>query len=106
MINNIMDTTITQIQRLEKYILASRMSIDGIFSATISKLYTREVKRINQLIIRLEIQLSEFENQYSMTSEMFKQKYEFENLGDDIDFVEWSSTLDMLENAKKRQNIL
>ena len=101
-----MDIAITQIRKLEKYISASQTSVDGIFSTTISKLYNRELKRINQLIIRLERQLSKFENQYSITSKVFLKKYKIGGLGDDIDYVEWSATIDMLENAKKRKEFL
>ncbi len=41
-----------------------------------------------------------------MSSDKFQKEYENGNLGDEIDYVEWSSTLDMFFDTKKRIEIL
>lgn len=101
-----MNKTLYQIKQLEKYIIFNPNSIDDIFANTIAKLYNREQIRLKKLIESLEEQLKEFEEQYSLSSKDFDEKYNKGEIGDDIDFVEWSATIDMLQNAKKRQVIL
>ena len=98
--------TLVQIQLLEKYIASNQISIDEIFATTITKLYERELKRIQNFVKHLQEQLNTFEKQYLIETTEFILKYESGKMGDNIDFVEWSATIDMLNNAHKRLNIL
>jgi len=101
-----METTINQIQKLEKYLITSGKNIDKLFANSISKLYNRELKKITELISSLQKQIELFENQNHLKTTEFIKKYETGVLGDNIDFVEWSATYDMLMNAKKKLEIL
>ncbi len=40
-----------------------------------------------------------------MNSEEFKRRYEAGTLGDDMDYIEWSATLDMLAGIEKGEVI-
>ncbi|OQX99532.1 MAG: hypothetical protein B6I24_02415 [Bacteroidetes bacterium 4572_128] len=100
-----MVSTINKIQILEKYI-SRNQSVNNIISSTITKLLERETKRMQDLFHSLKFQLKSFEKQYLMNSKDFVKEFEKGNLGDDIDFIEWSATFDMFINAKKSLEIL
>ncbi len=57
--------------------------------------------KLKNQIKDLKTQLNEFENKYDFNSKRFKIDYENGQLGDMADFVEWSATIEMLNNAKK-----
>ncbi len=101
-----MDITINQIQNLQKYIITSGKNMDKVLANSISKLYNREVKKLNGLINTLQSQIEIFEKDYKLKTLEFIIKYESGILGDNIDFVEWSSAIDMLNQAKKKLEIL
>jgi len=80
--------------------------MDKVLANSISKLYNREVKKLNGLINTLQSQIEIFEKDYKLKTLEFIIKYESGILGDNIDFVEWSSAIDMLNQAKKKLEIL
>ena len=45
--------------------------------------------------------IAKFEEKYGMNSEEFYGRYEAGTLNDDMDYVEWSATLDMLAALNK-----
>lgn len=100
-----MATTLEKIRRLEQY-LSGDASVDPVLDSTIDKLLAREIAQARDLKTRLQNQLSEFESQYDMASDVFHKKYQRGELGDEMDFVEWSSTIDMLNEAEKRLALL
>jgi len=51
-------------------------------------------------------QLKEFENKYSLNSLDFYTRYKKGAMGDDMDFIEWVATVEMVENAEKRLALL
>ena len=53
---------------------------------------------------RLRAELIAFEQIYGIDSETFYRQYEAGKLGDSMDFVEWSSTVEMLNSLKSREN--
>ena len=62
--------------------------------------------KLKNQIKDLKTQLNEFENKYDFNSKRFKIDYENGQLGDNADFVEWSATIEMLNNAKKQLAVL
>jgi len=48
----------------------------------------------------------EFEKRYGLDSEEFYRRYEKGMMGDDMDYVEWSATVDMLAGIEKRVSLL
>lgn len=54
----------------------------------------------------LVIELGDFEKHYQIHSTDFYASYQCGELGDDIDFVEWSTTIDMLQSINQQIAIL
>jgi hypothetical protein len=52
----------------------------------------------------LAARLSAYEQQYEMTSDEFYRRFRNGELGDSVDFVEWSVFWDMRQAAEKRLN--
>jgi hypothetical protein len=54
----------------------------------------------------LEADLAEFEQQYNLSSTEFYRQFQAGQIGDDMDYVEWASLVQMAENLKKRLHLL
>jgi len=48
----------------------------------------------------------QFEQRYQLNSIEFQSRYQQGELGDDLDFMEWSATLEMLQQLKQHIVIL
>jgi len=46
------------------------------------------------------LQFTAFKAKYKMSSEEFLSRYDKGSVGDDMDFIEWVATLDMLEKIQ------
>ncbi len=57
---------------------------------------------IRQKLLQL---IAKFEEKYGMNSEEFNRRYEAGTLGDDMDYVEWSATIDMLTGIEEKEGI-
>lgn len=101
-----MISTLEKFRLLEQYIATDTSEIDPVLDLAIDKLITRERKRILDLCARLTEQLKEFEQKYALGSSDFYKRYESGEMGDEMDFVEWASTIEMQENAKNRLALL
>jgi hypothetical protein len=101
-----MGSTLEKIKRLEQYIAADKAAVDSIIERTLDKLLERELASTHKAKARLESQLRAFEQTYGMTSKQFYEKFSSGGLGDKTDFIEWASTVDMLQNAQKRLDAL
>jgi hypothetical protein len=99
-------TTLEKVKLLEKYIAADVSTIDPVMELAIEKLLKREASRLDELRQRLLKQKTEFEEKYRLDSEEFYRRYEKGMMGDDMDYVEWSATVDMLAGIKKRASLL
>lgn len=100
-----MASTLDKIKRLEKY-LAQDAFDDPVLDSTIDKLLAREIFNVRNLQTRLQDQLSLFETQYKRKSDVFYKQYQNGDLGDDMDFVEWASTIEMMEKTMQRLSAL
>jgi len=98
-------TTLEKIKRLEQY-LASDASVDPVLDTTIDKLLAREIANIRTSQKRLQDQLVEFENRYHLKSDDFYKQFQNGELGDEIDFIEWASTMEMINKLLQRFNML
>jgi hypothetical protein len=77
-----------------------------VLELTIDKLLDRETSRLISQKARLEQQLADFEHRYSLSSEEFYEKFERGELGDAMDFIEWSATYEMAANLRHQLSIL
>ncbi len=99
-------TTLEKVKRLEQYIAVGNGSNDPVIEMVINKLMTREKERMFELQSRLENELKHFEKSYALASDDFYRRYEKGEMGDAMDFVEWSATWEMLANTKMRLALL
>ncbi len=101
-----MMTTLEKVRRLEQYIAVSNSAADPVLDMTLDKILARETERTRELQARLAEQLAEFEERYALKSVDFYARYESGEMGDMMDFVEWSATVEMLRNAQDRLTLL
>lgn len=101
-----MITTLEKVKQLEKYLAINKSAVDPVVETTINKLLVRENDRMVELKTRLARELSQFEKRYDLQSDHFYQRYEAGELGDDMDFIEWAATIEMLANVKIRLELL
>jgi len=99
-------TVLEKVKLLERYIADDVEAIDPVMELAIDKLLQREVSRMDELKQRLLRQRSEFEEKYGLNSDEFCRRYEKGAMGDDMDYVEWSATIDMLAGIEKRLSLL
>lgn len=101
-----MMTVLEKVKLLEKYIAVDDSSVDQVMELAIEKLLKREATRLDELKQRLLKQQTEFEKKHGLDSEEFHRRYEKGTMGDDMDYVEWSATIDMLNGIEKRASLL
>jgi hypothetical protein len=99
-------TILEKVKLLERYIAVDIAAIDPVMDMTIEKLLKREAFRMDELKQRLLMQKTEFEEKYGLNSEEFCRRYDKGVMGDDMDYVEWSATVDMLVGTEKRLSLL
>ena len=101
-----MQTTLEKIRRLETYIAADSTAADAVLDSSLSKLLAREQARMQRLANRLRQELQQFETAYKLLSEEFYTRYCRGDMGDEMDFMEWAATVEMLADAEKRLSLL
>lgn len=64
-------------------------------------------KRITQMKLdQLREKVQEFEKEYEMDSDEFRDRFETGELGDDKDFMEWDVYLDLIEQLEQKKKEL
>ena len=93
-----MNQTLAKIERLGE-IVAHNDSEDYVLDLTINKMLQREINKIKVRIKDFNHQLDQFEKKHKLDSNHFIKQYETGELGDDIDYIEWSATIEMKAKA-------
>ncbi len=88
-----MEQTLSKVKNLEKFI--QKHGEDPFFSQTISKMLDYKIRKYVGEIKRLDKDLKKFEHKYRKNSSVFFKEFKEGRLGDDMDFVEWSSLYQM-----------
>lgn len=101
-----MSFVLEKVKRLEQYVAADENGIDQVVEQTLDKLLEREATRLADLKSRLVSQIVAFEEQYKMPTRDFYARFERGELGDAMDYIEWSATAEMLQNLEKRIGLL
>ncbi len=77
-----------------------------IMLKTLHKLFGYEAEICGSQLRQLRNDLSDFEKQYDMSSEMFWQRFQEGKTDDSMDFVEWASLVQMAHRLEKRLFLL
>lgn len=101
-----MVSVLEKMRKLEEYIAADSAAVDPVLELTLDKLLAREITRATARKKSLTAQIAKFEQQYHLGSEDFLAQFQAGTLGDDIDFIEWAATLEMLKNLNDRLTLL
>ena len=95
-----MGQTLDKIQRLGR-IVSHNDTEDHVLELTLNKILNREINKIQSQIEGFNNLLFQFEKKYDLDSANFVKQYEKGTIGDNIDYIEWVSTIEMKRNAEK-----
>jgi hypothetical protein len=87
-------------------ILYSRGEVSEVVERSLPKIIAHEIAIAQQQAREIEADLQEYEIRYQMPSAEFYHKFRAGELGDDVDFVEWSSFYQMWSSVRERLQIL
>jgi hypothetical protein len=98
-----MRQTLSKVKTLERFV--KKYGDDAMISQTITKMLDYHLQKYNEQLKKLERDLERFERIYGKDSSVFFKEFEDGKLGDNMDFVEWSSIYQMRNNLleKKRE---
>ncbi|MBC7226365.1 MAG: hypothetical protein H5T61_03945 [Thermoflexales bacterium] len=98
------------VQTLDKLKVLERLYRQGVwsevFDRTIDKLLAVEAERALAEKEDLEKRLTAYEARYGMDSAEFYRRFQAGELGDDMDFVEWSVFYEMYQALLKKLEVL
>ena len=77
-----------------------------LISQSVDKLIILERTSAERELADLTARLQSYESRYHMPSDVFYQRFRAGELGDDIDFVEWSAFFEMWQSTQKRLSVL
>ncbi len=99
-----MKQTLLRVKSLEKFI--QKHGEDAFISQTISKMLAYKVQKYEEQIKKLDKALRKFERTYEKESAVFFQEFVEGSLGDEMDFVEWSSLYQIRNSLLEKKNEL
>jgi hypothetical protein len=82
---------------LEKVELLKSVGAEELADQVLLKVIQLETDRLQQEQQRLQEELKRFESQYRMSSEICQKRFEMGELGDAVDFFEWTSVYDIYQ---------
>jgi len=88
-----MQQTLSIVKTLQKYL--QKYGDDAVISQTIAKMMDYKAQKYDEQINRLNKDLKRFEKKYKKESAIFYEEFKDGRLGDDMDFIEWSSLYQM-----------
>jgi hypothetical protein len=77
-----------------------------VVDQSVGKLIALEAKQCRAELQHLAARLTAYEQQYGMTSKEFYRRFRAGELGDEMDFVEWSVFWDMHQATQERLDSL
>jgi hypothetical protein len=77
-----------------------------LMERTLEKLLRHEAEQCQAQLRQLQADLAEFELKYQLSSTEFYQRFRAGQSGDDMDYVEWASLVQMADNLKRRLRLL
>ena len=80
--------------------------VSELMDHTLEKLLRHEAEQCQAQLRQLQADLVEFERKYQRSSTEFYQQFQSGQTGDDMDYVEWASLVQMANNLEKRLRLL
>jgi hypothetical protein len=80
--------------------------VSELMERTLGKLLRQEAEVCQAQLRQLQADLAEFEQKYRRSSTEFYQQFQAGQTGDEMDYVEWASLIQMADNLKKRLRLL
>ena len=96
-----MQQTLSKVKNLKKFL--QKYGDDTLLSGTISKMLDYQINKYNEKIKKLEKNLRKFERSYKKESSVFFKEFREGRLGDQMDFVEWSSLYEMRNRLMEKK---
>jgi hypothetical protein len=91
---------------LEKIEILQSVGAEGLADQALTKIIQTEIDRLKQEQQRLKTELTKFESTYQMTSEACHQKFEAGELGDAVEFFEWTSVYSIYKHNEHMLRLL
>lgn len=82
--------------------LYKNRQVDAVTAQTLNKLVDLEASRLRMQLEDMERVMADYERQYGMKSADFFTQFEAGQLGDRMDFVEWSGLFQMAASIRKQ----
>ena len=99
-----MKQILSKVKNLEKFI--EKHGDDTFISQSISKILNYKIAKYEEKIQELCKELKSFERAYGMKSSVFFKKFTEGKIGDDMDFIEWSSIYQMYQRLLEKKDAL
>jgi len=96
-----METTIDKARRLTHFLETHRRESDAVIDPVLDKLLDRERQVIIKQRNEVRADLDQFERQYGLESSEFHERFESGEMGDDMDFFDWSGTWRVYQSILK-----
>ncbi len=98
------EKTLSRLQYLETLYRHGYRS--DVVDRSVDKIIALERAAAQRDVADLQQRLQAFEQQYEMSSQSFYQRFRAGELGDAVDFVEWSAFYEMHEAVRDRLDVL
>ena len=76
--------------------------VSELMERTLEKLLRQEAEVCQAQLRQLQADLAEFEQKYHLSSAEFYQQFQAGQTSDEMDYVEWASLIQMVDNLEKR----
>lgn len=93
-------STLNKLKKLES--LYNQGYRSDIVDQALDKIIALESAKTRQKLDDLRAKLIAFEREYQMSSERFYERFHAGELGDGVDFFEWSALYDLAETLSER----
>jgi hypothetical protein len=80
--------------------------VSELIDRTLEKLLRHEAEQCQAQLRQLQAELAEFEQKYQRSSTEFYRQFRAGETGDEMDYVEWASLVQMADNLNKRLRLL
>lgn len=91
---------------MEKIEALKAVGAEDLVNQTLAKLMELEINRVRQAQQRLKTELESFEKAYHMTSEECYRKFESGELGDAVEFFDWTSLYEIYQHNEQTLRLL